>query len=243
MSNSFRLLGKCPNCYALDEITDDSSPQLSKYSRIKCDSCGTSWENWSTLKGGEQEKGNRLIPVDIHRHDNYCVELFMPGRREIPHSNLIITVLNSALMTRYGSDICPAAEGGLVKSGRRGYELRNDFDKIGLYADYGGDNARYAFNFYARMLLQLFQEPLQLGDTRFRRGEILRLEDKPEMVNDALIFLFATLSSIGGKPFAKKVLRNVNNLRTNPSVSRYIRGLSDEEIAKLFVPPPDFRTS
>ena len=233
---SFRILGECPSCKQLDGIVRE--PYVAdkvNYSRVGCESCKATWDNYYKLVDNEEKAGRKLIPTDIWRTGNRYVGLRFPRKEKIAHSGFIVTILNSALMARYNLSPCMLTEGGVQKRGARGYGLTNDFDDISLSIDYGEQNAGHALNLYARMLLQLFQYPLSLGKTQFRRGEILWLEDKPETENDALILLFATLDSMR-KGFGKKVFQKVRAVKMNPFASRFVRGLTDEEIARIFVP-------
>jgi len=209
------------------------------HSRVKCYSCKTAWENYCDLIHVEKAKGKRLIPTSIIGVEDSSVKLFQPEKEETPHSDLIVSVLNSALMTRFNLSTCFATEGGIVKNGRKGYELNNCYDYIGLSADYGGENAERAFDMYEALLLQLFQREMTFGGIKFRRGEILWLEDKPETYSDALILLVGTLTNTCGRAFTKKTLKKMREIQASPFASRFLRGLTDGEVVKYFVHPPN----
>lgn len=109
-----RLLGKCPECKTEDEIIQvPYKEDFSNYSKVRCKTCETTWSDWLELMFIEREKGNQLIPVEVRRHENYSVELLWPRKDEVPHNSLITTILNSALMTKFGLRVCFATEGGL----------------------------------------------------------------------------------------------------------------------------------
>jgi len=227
-----RLLGECPECETLDEIVQVPYVKgRSNFNEVKCDKCGTNWKGFFSLVSEEEKKGNRLIPVEIERY-RVGVNLESPPKREIPYSDLIVTTLNSALMSKFGLGACFATEGG-VEGG--GYEFLNCLDNIGLFADDSGTFVQEVLTFYEMMLQQLFQKPINFGGVTLRRGGFL-WSDENKGDSDALLYSFATLAVTENKEFAKRVFKNVRNL--NPFLASYVRGLSDEEIVQHFVPPP-----
>lgn len=236
---SFRLLGKCPNCNAEDEIIKPYEDDFKNNNndKVKCANCETIWNDWLNFCFEEKRRGNRLIPVEIERHRNYGIELYWPSKSEIPFNGLIATVLNSALITKFNLDVCLATEGGVQKREPKGYELRNCDNNVGLYTGYGEDNVEKALDFYEKMMRQLFEEPLNFGNAKFRRGEILWLEENEMNYSNALIYLFGTLTTTTSKKFAKKVLLTKEKIEKNPFSAPHIRGLTYEEIARYFVPP------
>jgi hypothetical protein len=230
----FRLLGKCPSCGIEDEIVKLPYEKVS-HSKVRCGNCEVIWDSWISLCSEQEKNNNKLIPVEVERWGNGVVQVYWPSKREIPCSGLIATVLNSALITKFNLRVCLATEGGVEG---RGYELRNCDDNLGLYVDYGESNAVKALDFYEKMLRQLFEEPLSFGNVNFRRGEILWLEDDKKSYNDALIYLFGTLTKTASRKFAEKVLKTKEEIAQNPFSAPYIAGLSDEDITRFFVPPP-----
>lgn len=237
-----RLLGKCPSCGIEDEIVQISyEKDFSNFDKVKCENCEITWDSWISLCSEQEKKNNKLIPVKVKRIENCEVRVCWPEKREIPCSGLIATVLNSALITKFNLRVCFATEGGVEG---RGYELRNCNDNLGLYTDYdfyteyGENNAGKTLDFYEKMLRQLFEEPLSFGNVNFKRGEILRLENNKKSYSDALIYLFGTLTKTADRKFAEDVLKTKEEVAMNPFSAPYIRGLTDEEIVRFFVPPP-----
>lgn len=241
-----RLLGKCPSCGNEDTICpfQKEGEDFGDWRKAKCSNCGTIWDNYFQLMQDEEEKGNKLIPVEVERigyHDKeFGVELNCPRKEEIPHLGLIISILNAALITRFNLSVCFATEGGVEGVYKRCYvSLLNCYERLGLLveeADYHqGKGLTEVLDFYEKMLCYLFEEEFSYRKRRYRRGEILR-QSKDEKVNRVLEILFAVLSKARSNKFASKVMGTVNS--ANPFFRRYLRGLSDEEIAKFFVPPP-----
>lgn len=232
------LLGKCPECGTEDKIIQvPYEKDFSNFHKVRCEDCETIWDDWLNLKFSEEKRNNKLIPVEVKRYENDCVKLNWPSKRDVPCSGLIVTVLNSALITKFSLDVCLATEGGIQKISRNGYELRNIDNCIGLYTNYGKENAGRAYNFYEKMMRQLFEESLSFGNVNFRKGEILWLENNKDNYNNSMIYLFGTLTSVESRKFAERVLKTRDEVAKNPFSAPYIRGLSDEEIAKFFVPP------
>jgi len=248
---TLRLLGRCPSCNINDEIIEPKhSPEQYRQHLddkvVYCTVCKTSWDNWLELTSFEREKGNRLIPVEVGRIGNLQVNLHFQSPEEIPFRHLVISMLNSALIANYNLEVVFCTEGGIRKGGPGGYELRNMDSQLGLYthwdvessADRIEHNARFALNFYERMMRQLFEEPLSFGNVSFRRGEILWLDEAHEEDRtNAMIYLFGTLVNVGNRRFAEHVLKTMDEVTGNPFSALYIRGLSAEEINGLFVPP------
>lgn len=243
-----RLFGYCPNCKAEDTIAQIIIPN-SYTSAVKCENCDMSWNEWFDLTYKEGEKGNKLIPVQVDRRKGrdgteYGTQLFWPSSlNDIPYNRPIIRALNSALMTRFNLRVCMATEGGVSGVYKRKFlELRNNGDKIGLYTEiprFPCEPLTEIYDFYETMLRTLFEEPLAVGDKKYRRGEILRLDTtKPESIYQSQDILLATLTKVKSKQFAAKVLKTEDRQLANPFANSYLTGLTNEEIVKFFVPPP-----
>ena len=236
---SFRLLGKCPSCNAEDEIVRlPYDKDFSNYHKVRCGSCETIWGDWLALLSEESRRNNKLIPVEVEGRSN-DVRLYWPSGNEVPFKGLIVAILNSALITKFNLDVCVATEGGVCGEVGKGLiELRNYHDEIGLYPEMGEKHAEKVFDFYEKMMRQLFEEPLSFGNANFRRGEILWLEENKENTSNALTYLFATLTKTASRKFAEKVLSTKEKIERNPFSAPYIRGLTNEEVAQFFVQPP-----
>ena len=240
-----RILGVCPSCEAFDAIHGD--PALSPEA-VRCHRCQTQWPEWQDLVTGERRMKRRLIPVSIFVRRS-GVELLLPPKTDIPWKDTIALVLNAALLARYPrlrSNL--SAEGGVEgRVGRRGLrsvELRTgSSDLLGLEREeplYLGDPwqpSDWVLRFYARLLRQLFEEPLRFRRTTMRPGAILWLE--PEGADshiEAWKFLALVLQVTGGAQFPTKVQEVLRRL--HPLEKMHLRGPSDAELRERFVPPP-----
>jgi len=242
-----RLLGNCPNCNAEDEIT--KTPDSRKTNdplyglSVRCGGCGRVWEDWIKLILSERTEGKELIPVQVIRPIPTHVYLAFPYDN-IPYRKAIISVLNSALMAKFGLEVAFCCEGGLIKySPRHGYEIRNfDEDKIGLWFEEGIEEASVpVFDFYEKIMRQLFEEPMQFKDLKLRRGEILRM-GKEATETDASIYLFCAITKTAGKKFAEKVLLTKQKNDRNPFTASHISGLTQEDIKRFFIPRPPYHS-
>lgn len=232
---SLRLLGECPECGIEDKLVElPYKEDLSHLWKVRCEDCNIIYDDRIKLMYEENRKGNKLISVSIERWEDFGVELSFPEKDEVPYSDLIIAMLNSALMTKFNLNVDFITEGGLEGMD---FELRNIMDKIGLYVDEGEESAKEALDFYEKMLRQLFEEPLSFGNVTFRRGEILWLDETENSYSDALIYLFGTLTRTTDRAFAERILKTKEQVEKTP-LGPYLRGLSDEEIEKFFIPPP-----
>lgn len=246
-----KLLGQCPNCGMEDTIHDfwKETGKREDCHKIKCDACGMIWEDWMNLVYAEKEKGNKLIPVEIERVRNettgeeYGVKLFPPKDR-IPSSNLVVTVLNAALMTKFNLRVCFACEGGVEGCYGKSYiELRNLDNELGLSVDSDyvqTEVLKEVLDFYEEMLRILFVKEFNLYKRKYKAGEILKIEakDEDERWKKTWRILLAMLIKVKSKKFAEKVVETIEKVSQNPFSAPYIRGLTSEEIVKFFVPPP-----
>ena len=248
-----RLLGNCPKCGSEDTIVETKGDEFGpyeKYGIVKCESCETLWNDWFDLRRKEREKGNILTPVKVRRMRGldgreYSIEVLFQRRDDIPYANLIASVLNSALLTRFNKlSVNFSTEGGVEGFYKRTYiELRNSYDRLGLFVEqdyWQGPGLIEVIDFYEKMLRLLFEEPLKVGKIQYRRAEILRLP-KDDIgytgVNQAWKILDATLTKTRSKAFAYKAIRKLIDEASNPFSGSYLRGLTTEEIVQRFVPP------
>lgn len=206
---------------------------------------------------GIEQRGNQLSPdVRIfhlrNRQIEFGVELLSPPKSEIPQSALVTSVLNAAMITEFGLGVCLAVEGGVegrygrkCKNGevKRTYvSLINGGDNLSLYveSDYSqGPDLTRVLKFYEKMLRLLFKEPLEDGEQKYRRGEILRLPKEEQTPDKIWGILRAMLKKVGGKKFPQRVMKFAVKNASNPFSGPYLRGLSNEEIVERFVPPPN----
>lgn len=236
-----RLLGKCPNCGAEDSIVVKSVGK-GFHNATLCEGCNQQWPDWIILSSEEGRKGNKLIPVEVWRIGRQ-VQLTGIPIYEISWGRLIVSVVNTALLVRFKLDVCLATEGGVQGRYRKEpIELRNCDSEIGLYDEYGledGKGGEEILNWYEALLRILFEEQMIVGDKNFGRGAILKLSDTPENEKEVKKFLWVALyKKTGSKRFANSIFQRLELVKRNPFSGRYIAGLSDEDIAELFVPPP-----
>jgi len=241
-----RILGKCPNCGSEDTIHDfwRLTGKWEDRNKVKCDACGKVWEDWLNLKGAEEAKGNKLIPVEVtrskHQAEEYGIKLDWLEKREIPWCGMIISALNSALITRFNLDVCLATEGGVEGIYKGCYiELKNCDRELGLLVGnyYQKEGLKEILDFYEEMLRYLFVKNFTVGKRNYRRGKILKLSEEGKDCKKAQEILIAVLTKSGGEKFARKVLDKIQKIRRNPFAVSYVKGLTNEEIAQLFVPP------
>lgn len=236
-----RLLGKCPNCRVEDSIVVKSVGK--DFHKVTlCENCNQQWPDWIRLSSEEERKGNKLIPIEVWRIGRQ-VQLEWTSIYQVSWGRLVATVVNTALMVRFKLDVCLATEGGVQgKYRKEPIELRNCDREIGLYDEYDlkdGKGAEEILNWYEALLRILFEEPMMVGDKNVGRGAILKLSNAPENENEAKKFLWVALyKKTKSKGFANSVFQRLEAEKRNPFSSRYIAGLSDEDIAELFVPPP-----
>ncbi len=235
-----RILGNCPVC----DVADGIAGKPSEANLVECANCQTAWD-WHTLVMSARADGRKLIPVEVFRFRS-TVELELPPKREIAHADLIVTVLNAALMAMYPRlRVAIMTEGGLEGMvGNHYLELRNYDERIGLMVDCdfaGSPECRYVLRFYERLLRQLFEEPLLWkGREVARRGALLWIQPG-ENTTEGLITAICLLAlrRIGGPGLAARVRQKLRDISQNP-FQRHIRGLSDQEVVDIFVPPPGF---
>lgn len=184
--------------------------------------------------------------------DDYGVRITYPDKRDIPQSNLVASVLNTALMARFQLRICFNVEGGVEGLYKGAYvDLRNLEDNLGLFV---GETSEYylqsrglheVLDFYEKMVRLLFEQSFQIGKKIYPRGAILLL---PKSENDGVgqdevwKVLIAMLTKVRSRKFARQVATKFVNESSNPFGGRYLTGLTNEEIVKFFVPPPYFKT-
>ncbi len=246
-----RLLGCCPSCKNEDTLTKIYEDEFGWIGEnvVKCETCKTVWNNDGFIET-EEKKGNILIPVSIFRSKGfdgkeYGVSVMQPHRNDIPNYNLIASVLNTALLTRFPRlGVNFSTEGGIEGFYKRTYiELRNSYSEFGLWVDTHyrqGPGVTEILDFYERLVRLTFEEPLKIGRKSYRSGEILRLprDERGYVENDKIWeILGAVLSYAKSRIFAKKVMGKLVDGTNNPFGAPYIRGLTDEEISHRFVPP------
>ena len=235
-----RLLGKCPNCGSEDTINCNEWPEG------KCGNCGIIWKDWRLT---QTEKGDELIPVMIGRErseddgQEWGVCLNYPSVGEIPWSDMIVSVLNAALIARFSDPnikrsewspranklrVCLATEGGVEGYYKGDFiDLRNEGVKIGLYvAPYcsQGEGIRRILNFYHIMLQYLFEAGSESVSGRYRRGEILRLPKNEKGFEPACDILAIMLTRAKGEKFGKKVAEKIKEIQNNSFSAPHLKG-------------------
>lgn len=239
-----RLLGRCPRCEAEDTlvVTRGYEP---KESIVSCESCrmnettGDGFRSLWDFCRAEEVRGNKLTMVEI-RNEGLSVRVWSPQPDDIPHARLIAQVLNTALIVRFGLQICFATEGGVQGFLRDGpVELRNLYQEFGLgeYEYHRSQASRRVLRWYEKLVRTLFEEDLRLGRHRYGRGAILKLSHDPKDATNAVVLLWVALARVSGKKFATAVFRELEDLRG----IAHLAGLTDEDIARVFVPPPELK--
>lgn len=240
-----RLIGKCPLCGAEDSLVVLSGEQARD--KIRCEKCGQEHgTSWGEFMRAEERRGNKLIVVEVSNW-GLQVELFVLGTKtiEIPHRRLIAEVLNTALLIRFGLRVCFAIEGGVQGFLRDGpVELQNLYDKLGLSeSEYRDSKASIRLlRWYEKLLRLLFEDDLKFGRRRYGHAAILKLSGEPKDTSDALILLWVALARREGKVFANSVFQELRGMgKSLLGAKRFLAGLSDEDIARTFVPPPGMK--
>lgn len=238
-----RLLGKCPSCAADDSILiheDASDPK--EWNKATCGQCGETWEDWLNLTFAERRNGKQLIPVLIEV-GRWGAQVEWPQSRDLPCARLIVSVLNTALMVRFKLRVCFAAEGGI--EGRvegEPIELRNSYDKIGLFDDHHFEEnpvCQKILNWYAGVLRMFLEEELVVGDKTFGRGAIVKLSPQDPLYEEKVkdLLWLAICKKTGSKGFANAVFEQMKIELAKPLSGPYVAGLTDEQIVQFFVPP------
>jgi len=237
-----RILGKCPLCNAEDSIVP--AREDGSFSRVKCEACGNVWNDYfSELIFPEKKKGNKLTLVSL-KISQHSVMVDSPRLGEIPHARLIVSILNAALITRFKLRVCLATEGGVEGKWNGEYiELRNTDSQIGLCDDHGYECTRLAcqeiLGWYWELLKILFFEELSVGNMKLGRGAILKLSNDPAGKEKAGVLLALALQKkTGSENFAAAVSETLTKAGANPFSGPYLAGLSDKDIARIFVHPP-----
>lgn len=240
-----RLLGKCPNCGKEDTLVVECPNFPQSFEKIvRCEKCAKMWKDWISLSSEERKRGNKLIPVEVVKRES-SVELYWQDIYEIPWGRLAASVVNTALMTRFKLGVCISTEGGVQgRIGREPIELRNVYAKIGLYDEYSNSQIRREWtnkilNWYGDLLRYIFEKKLYFNKQSFGRGAILKLTNRSEDEPKARFYLWLAIrTKARSSAFADRVFKKLFEAESNPFSARYLAGLSDEDIAKLFVPPP-----
>lgn len=244
-----RILGGCPNCNRLDTIF-----VVHHESEVaRCVNCPATWEDWCKLIEDERGEGKRLIPVEIQRDELrsgavLAVKLAEPPKIEIPFADTILSILHAALLAKYPR-LRPnlACEGGVAGRVGTGYvELVNCDECIGLSDELAFDRnggfdreTAWVLGFYEHMLRRIFTSPLKFRGRKMRPGAILWLPATGmDSELDIWQILKLVLRKVGGPQFPEAVAAKLREVGTLGRI--YLRGLKDEEIVQIFVPPPGF---
>lgn len=236
-----RILGKCPACGVRDSLKETKDPNMTVSLVALCEACHRTWENFFDLIESERLEGNRLMKVEVQRNWRSASLVWHSSR--VPFKRLIVSVLNTALIARFGLRVNFACEGGVEgMCGREYIELRNGDDGIGLYDAHLAERnprCRAILRWYSEALYWLFIGKLAVGRHDFGRGSILWLnEEHPGDETNAKILLWAAICRrTRSKKFSAKVFEQLKIEMSGPG-RHHLAGLSDEDIARLWVPPP-----
>lgn len=234
-----KLLGICPSCQAEDSLSVEGEKRS-----VLCGQCNfESEDNWLAFMGAQKEKGKRFIPVEIISHKGfgaYC-KLQFPPSRGIGQADIIISVLNTALIVRFGLIVSAVSFGG-VEGRWNGYpiELANTDVSIGLKDEFGIVNNRGAeeiLDWYEDLLGLVFEKKLVVGGADFGRGAVLKLGTGQEFELAAMRLLHLALEKKLGENFADQVFRELQALKKSAS-GKYLVGLFDRMTGKVSVPAP-----
>lgn len=239
-----RLMGRCPLCGAEDSFVVYSGEKIDD--TVKCEGCGQKVNGeldlWA-FKSAEERKGNKLIGVSVENYGLH-VELYVfgAGTTEIPHRRLIAEVLNTAMLLRFKLRVCFATEGGIQGFLRDGpVELRNLYHQFGLAeSEYRNSKASVRLlRWYEKLLRLLFEDDLRYGSHKYGRVALLKLSGEPKDQSNAFILLWVALARQEGRTFANRVFQELKKGESSlMGTKRFLAGLSDEDIANMFVPPP-----
>ncbi|MDO8469768.1 MAG: hypothetical protein Q7S84_01970 [bacterium] len=228
-----RCFGPCPACGNVDTISSDGMLDCVS---VCCETCGATWKNWI------QELWYPItLPIEVSI-TQWSARVEIHRVEAIPHMRLIVSVLNAAVMSRFKLKLCFATEGGV--SGTYRHETIeliniNDGASFGLFDDYHfPENPRCyeLLKWYGELLYTLFLDELTIGETT-RRGEIFRLTDDAAGADNAKILLYAAIKKkTGSTRFAKSVFSKLDDTLSSFG-GMYLAGLSDEDVARLYVPP------
>lgn len=220
-----KVLGACPNCKTLDTLehrieTSDAS----------CVSCKTHWDDWYSLRFKEQEKGNTLYWIDL-MHTTDVAAIMSPSASTIPCIYAVRQILNAALVHKFKLRPYLATEGGVEG---KGFALTNSESHLGLCVEYGEDSAEQVLDFYAALLQFSF---LDSFDQSYRAGELLFYPNTQEGVQRDMTFLRTVFKTLHGQRFANGVIKTLEKeVRSGFFSGRYLRGLTNGEIAEFYVP-------
>lgn len=234
---------------------------------VRCEQCRTVWYNVWNLIDQERAEGRTLMRVEWELTPT-SASLEWPPRNKVPFQRHIIEVLAAALITRFrGLRLSQVCEGGVdgmcwarfprgvFYAGQwwhrmRGYvEFRNLDDKIGLEMYELPRNApvkQKALRWYATLFKILFFHDLaeRGGRIVFRRGSILKLSenDRGDAAKLWEILFLALQTKAREEPwlrrFPYKVFSTLQAEKKNIFSGKFLAGLTDEDIVKIFVPPP-----
>lgn len=236
----FRVLGKCLKCNAEDTIVSGDGT----FGNVRCEQCDATWNDYLTeLVYPGRKEGERFIPVLVETME-HSASLNMPRASDVPFARLIVSALNAALIARFKLRVCLTTEGGVEGQWNgRHIELRNADRQVGLYDDHGYECAspvcQEILGWYGELLKILFLKELTMENRNYGRGAILKLANTPDDEGRAKILLFlAFWKKTGSKGFATHVFKTLERERAKLFGGLFIAGLSNEDIARIFVPPP-----
>ena len=147
-------------------------------------------------------------------------------------------------MTRFKLGQCFLTEGGVSGTWRREpIELVNALDgaSFGLFDDHQFEEnprCREILKWYGELLHTLFLDALTVGAST-RRGDILRLTPDASGADNTKVLIYAALKKKTGSPrFAKAAFGTLDEEMASLFGGLHLAGLTDEDVARLYVPPP-----
>lgn len=238
---SLRYLGPCPNtdkkCKGVDSIVGvdirDNPENI-----LTCENCRHTWPE------NELRETHPKLTCVLVRSMPGSVDLYWPRMREIPEVRLIVRVLNTAIMERFGLQAEAATEGGFGGKIKGEYvEFVNHNNEIGLWDNIqrqdvlrrNAPQSKKVLAWYYKLLQTVFQEKIKLGG-RSARAAVLKIDPKaPDVGIRVLTCLMAALSKIENPRFAEIIRNRV----ANPGFleETHLAGLTLEQIKRLYVNP------
>lgn len=197
------------------------------------------------MAGPERRPPAPTFNVEVSRMG---VELEVYNDKPIPQADLIQAMINAGACTAYGLHPSWNSEGGVEGIYRKApIQFENLSDgKVGIInmmwqsMDYLKDRQAQATNdvlgYYEVFLEQFVGRPINIEGTYYPFETFLvnpTLQTR-EAVWDRIMDTFA---HTGGGKFPRQVRDWL--MKTGEASRRYLRGLTDEEIQRFFVPPPE----
>lgn len=195
------------------------------------------------------------FPEGLSPHPTFKVETSVIGvelqvfdGRTVPHADLIQSMMNAGACVAFGLRPSWTTDGG-VEGAYKGapIDLENLSDgQLGIINTLweAKSNLRprqeeatdRVLGFYEVYLATMFEQPVKIED-QWYPPEVILINPALQTRDAVWKRSIDSLAKTGGGKFARDVKRwLVNNSEAS---NRYLRGLTDEEIERFFVDPPD----